>query len=192
MGGGGGGGTLWLCLLHFGCFQADLTHKCSFKCEFRLNWVHLSLTVGKQMHMKKPVPTHLWLSHQLDKPCVILISNTSREAGALFYYCNLPLEGQEKKLSVRRPSLSEVTHATVSVTHTTFKMKTSYEEPLAHTCPHTRSSSHLPLTHSPVAQSPHSGKSNQGIREYRQTEREKAGGDRRRTEGRKTRTGAKE
>lgn len=42
-------------------------------------------------------------------------------------------------------------HATASVTHTTFKMKTSYGKPLTHECPHTRSSSHLPLTHTRIA-----------------------------------------
>ena len=37
------------------------------------------------------------------------------------------------------------THAAALVTHTTFELKASSRKPLTHECPHTRSSSHLPL-----------------------------------------------
>lgn len=70
---------------------------------------------------------------------------------ASFCYHNLSAAAgheEEKKVLMRnRLSVSQVTHATASVTHAynLWKMKTSYEESLTHTCPHT--SLLIPPTH---------------------------------------------
>lgn len=102
--------------------------------------------------MNKLVLAHLWLSSQPDEPCVSLSLELLKPRWKQWLCLIAVISLQDKRNTLYSPAYPGWAlrkwrmHATASVTHVTFKGKTSYKKPLTHECPHTRSSSHLPLT----------------------------------------------